>query len=115
MDLAPGRQSTAFMLVENLTLQGRFNELEEIMDVARAAEPEGINIDLFYLSYLAPSDLGGSRGTIDGLKKIYMGADRVEENGIINDADLIYVRESYSNHLHYAYRTKNEALFRRPV
>ena len=113
MDLVRGRQTTAFMLAENLTLQGRFDEVKEVMDAARAAEPEGANIDIFYLSYLAPSDLNGSNGTIEKLKKIYIGGDSIEKNRIINDAEILYLRESYSNHLHYAHHIRDEALFRR--
>jgi len=136
--LAPGRQGTAFVLVENLTLQGRFDELREIMDAARAAEPEGVNIDLFYFSYLAPSDFDGEFEVLDKLKDFYMGEDRAsnDENTsytmetyiysvsyarrsrdgvrlrVLNDSQIIYIRESYSNHIHYAHRVGDEELLR---
>jgi 2-phospho-L-lactate guanylyltransferase (CobY/MobA/RfbA family) len=139
VELAPGRQGTAFVLVENLTLQGRFDELKEIMDAARAAEPEGVNIDLFYLSYLAPSDLNGELEIVDKLKNFYMGEDRASNDEetfytletyiynvsyarrsrdgarlrVLNDSQATYIRESYSNHIHYAHRVGDEELLRK--
>ncbi len=138
MDLAPGRQSVAFILVENLTLQGRFDELPPIMDVARTAEPDSVLIDVFYLSYLAPNDIGGKLGIVEKLRDLYMGEDRgANDEGttytvesysynityarrakdgallrVINDKEITYIRESYSNHIHYAYRAGDERLLR---
>ena len=139
--LAPGRQNTVFVLVENLTLQGKFDEIRPIMDAARAAEPDGALIDVFYLSYLAPIDFDGRLGTLEQLKNFYLGDGGVGDNAetryaidnysnvityarptvgggslrVINDIEILFIRESYSNYISYAYRTKDEVLFRRII
>ena len=34
---------------------------------------------------------------------------------VINDIEILFIRESYSNYISYAYRTKDEVLFRRII
>ncbi|MBU2101490.1 O-antigen ligase family protein [Patescibacteria group bacterium] len=113
LELVPERQNTAFLLAENLALQGRFDEIEAVLGVARSSELKGADISVYYFGYLAPSDFDGKLEAIEGLKKIYMGGATVEENRVISDMDILNIRESYSNHLLYAHYTNNEVLFRK--
>ena len=106
-ELVVGRQDVLFYLASNLVSQGRFEEAKEVIITARNFEPEGQQMDMFYLKILAPYDFDGRLDTL-GL----LGSHFLQERNPLGGEEAKQIRESYRNYLDYAYETRNDSLFR---
>ncbi|MDD5710841.1 MAG: O-antigen ligase family protein [Candidatus Colwellbacteria bacterium] len=102
-----GRQMIMIQLARNLIQQGRFDEVEDLMNEMLALEPDTPRTHFYYGAIIAPHNYYvRSADTLNLLRTVLMDSEFLLKNGSIGD-----IRNTYQSYLIYFYKDKDPEAF----